>query len=247
MPLIADKQGPVGVTAPAGPLIIGLDGEDQMTEQIICAISNCANPRYKRIYCNAHYIRWRRHGDPLFTKRRTDLNNCGAKECPAVKKIRNFFHYLNNKDIYKKRAEDWRINNQDYYTQKKKEYFSREDIKQKARLRTKEWVEKNPERKREMDKQFYEQNRALVTSYKAKRRAAQKCATPSWLTQEQIEAIRDIYKEARRLTIKTGIQYEVDHIVPLDGRIVSGLHVPWNLRAIPKDENNRRPRIYMDN
>lgn len=72
-------------------------------------------------------------------------------------------------------------------------------------------------------------------------------ATPAWLTAGQVEAIRMVYEEAVRLTKEMGIAYEVDHIVPLSGKTVSGLHVPWNLRAIPAQENNRRPRIWDPN
>ena len=68
---------------------------------------------------------------------------------------------------------------------------------------------------------------------------------PPWLTQDQVLEIRAIYAEAKRLSDETGVPHDVDHIVPLAGKIVSGLHVPWNLRAIPKIENNRRPRIYQ--
>jgi hypothetical protein len=219
--------------------------KSSMANSNLCCIEECGNPACKRGYCNTHYIRLRRHGNPLATKRRVDPNNCQKKECPAAKKIFAHIHYIQNSETYKKNAEDWRKNNPEIYAERNKNYFSREDVKQKMRETTKQWVAANPERKRQMDLEFKENNKALVTSYKAKRRATLRQAMPSWLTQDQILQIRAIYAEAKRLSDETGIPHDVDHIVPLAGKIVSGLHVPWNLRAIPKIENNRRPRIYQ--
>jgi hypothetical protein len=54
------------------------------------------------------------------------------------------------------------------------------------------------------------------------------------------KAIAWFYAEAIRLTKQTGIQHEVDHVIPLQGRTVSGLHVEGNLRVIPHKENRRK-------
>lgn len=125
---------------------------------------------------------------------------------------------------------------------------------------------KNTERYKKNAKELYEKNRtkrmqqsrdwkkgnpeaaALMSRVaSSKRNAKKKKATPPWITEVQLAAIRAVYEEAIRLTHETGVRYEVDHIVPLSGKTVSGLHVPWNLRAIPASDNNRRPRVWDHN
>ncbi len=58
------------------------------------------------------------------------------------------------------------------------------------------------------------------------------------------EEIRGIYEEAERLTKATGIKHSVDHDIPLRGKMVSGLHVHTNLKAIPLVDNIRKGNRY---
>ncbi|WP_197419638.1 MULTISPECIES: hypothetical protein [Burkholderia] len=71
----------------------------------------------------------------------------------------------------------------------------------------------------------------------ARRRARERRAIPPWLTPVQRVAIAILYATAERLTRETGEQHVVDHIVPLDGKLVCGLHVPWNMRVTHWREN----------
>ena len=61
--------------------------------------------------------------------------------------------------------------------------------------------------------------------------------TPLWANKF---AIKEIYNEARRLTEETGVLYEVDHIIPIRGELVCGLHVESNLRIIKWIDNNQK-------
>ena len=60
------------------------------------------------------------------------------------------------------------------------------------------------------------------------------------------QEIQSIYEESKRLTEETGVPHEVDHIVPLKGKRVSGLHVPWNLKPTPKEVNRAKRNKYED-
>ncbi len=66
-------------------------------------------------------------------------------------------------------------------------------------------------------------------------------AIPPWADRA---AIRSIYLEAVRTTKRTGVLHVVDHIVPLKGSGVCGLHVENNLQIITKPENDDKWRYY---
>ena len=66
------------------------------------------------------------------------------------------------------------------------------------------------------------------------RKARLRAAMPPWVNKNAIEAV---YLEARELTVRTGLAYHVDHIIPLKGQNVCGLHLPWNLQVITASEN----------
>ncbi|MDY7802792.1 hypothetical protein U0E23_09970 [Burkholderia stagnalis] len=70
-----------------------------------------------------------------------------------------------------------------------------------------------------------------------RRRARERRATPPWLSPLQRLAISQLHLLALKVTHWYGEQYVVDHIVPLDGKLVCGLHVPWNMRVTHWREN----------
>lgn len=80
-------------------------------------------------------------------------------------------------------------------------------------------------------------HKAKYAAYYQAWRALKKMAMPCWADGGKILAV---YEEAERLTVETGVSYEVDHIYPLHGKNSCGLHIHTNLRAIPKTDNRRK-------
>jgi hypothetical protein len=96
------------------------------------------------------------------------------------------------------------------------------------------------QRKAEAQKNWALRNPDKCNAAGAKRRADKLQRTPKWLTEEQLKQIEKLYTDAKELEDITKVPYDVDHIVPLKGKTVSGLHVPWNLRVITKEENLKK-------
>lgn len=86
----------------------------------------------------------------------------------------------------------------------------------------------------------YYNNKSTFLYHNANRRAAKNKATPDWLTTEDRKNILAVYEMSRRLSECVGVEHHVDHIIPLQGKTVCGLHVPWNLAAIPATINRRK-------
>lgn len=85
--------------------------------------------------------------------------------------------------------------------------------------------------------QWRKDNRAKAAHYSAKARAAKLRATPAWANHFFIEEAYDL---AQRRTSATGIEWQVDHIVPLQSELVCGLHTHENLQVIPARVNRSK-------
>jgi hypothetical protein len=159
--------------------------------------------------------------------------------------------YLKNNPEYreasKARSKTWSEKNAD----KKKEYARQYYIanQEKIKAQVKEQTNKNKEAKKLLDKQYYEKNKDKIKAYvkswqynnrgrcnenSARYDAAKIKATPKWAN---VERIKCYYSVAAMLNREKLEVWHVDHIVPLRGKNVCGLHVENNLRVITQSEN----------
>lgn len=90
----------------------------------------------------------------------------------------------------------------------------------------------NTESQRIHKRNWKSRNKDLVNASTAKRRASKLNATPKWLNSGHKAEIEGLYLYAQIFS-QIGEQLHVDHIVPLQGENVCGLHAPWNLQVIP--------------
>jgi len=103
-----------------------------------------------------------------------------------------------------------------------------------------EYWKKNYQANREFRKRYYQENKRYFIILAKLRKRQVRHQMPKWLTFEQRREIELIYEHARECEALTGDQYVVDHIVPLRGKNVCGLHVPWNLQVLPSDINDSK-------
>jgi hypothetical protein len=99
------------------------------------------------------------------------------------------------------------------------------------------WRANNLDRDRQREKNYLKNNRSVVYAKNARRRAAETRAVPKWLTAIHKAQIQEFYEIAIAREMQTGEKHHVDHIVPLRGDGVFGLHVPWNLQVLTEFEN----------
>lgn len=144
-------------------------------------------------------------------------------------------YYLKNKKRHRELGAKWRLNNREKYKENNKRYY--ELNKEKIKARSKAWYHENKRkkeerlnRKREYNRQHAKNNRGQKNANKMAYLTAKIHRTPKWA---DLKAIEKFYKNCPW-------GHHVDHIVPLRGKNVSGLHVLENLQYLPARENSKK-------
>lgn len=150
-------------------------------------------------------------------------------------KIRSLNYYSKNREKILSKTKSYRESNKDVIAEQQKLYYA--ENKEKLLAYNSEYRELNNDEIRKQREQYRVTNRSRCAASDARKRAKRLRATPSWLTDEDFDNIQEFYEISRMFKIYTGQEYHVDHIVPLQGKTVCGLHVPWNLQILPAKEN----------
>tara|TARA_S200002703_G_C3748854_1_gene230378 strand:+ start:94 stop:717 length:624 start_codon:yes stop_codon:yes gene_type:complete len=141
---------------------------------------------------------------------------------------RGKIYYQKNKEAIAKKRKLYNEQNKEKVKARRKKY--KEKNRDKILAQAKEYREKNKDRINKYISEWQKANRDKCRAKDAKRRARELQAIPKFAN---LNKIKEIYKNCP-------IGYEVDHIIPLQGKIVSGLHIETNLQYLPIKENRSK-------
>jgi hypothetical protein len=166
---------------------------------------------------------------------------------------------IENPDKSRESVRVWRGNNRAYaVTYNKNRYATK---KEQITQQVKAYRELNIDKLRESGRKHYHEhrekylensklwarkNKGICNAKSREREIAKMKRTPKWLSKDDRWVIKEIYTLSALRTELFGFAWHVDHIIPLRGTSVSGLHVPSNLRVVPASVNISKRNTYKD-
>lgn len=186
----------------------------------VCSVCGPVPKYYAKGLCSKCYARQHRKLNPEYysqaEKKRVAYKRQLDRKRYSKRKESGYF-----KLMYDKHIEQRRLDDKDRWQDPNRSQWARD------------WIASNLEKVRATDRAEYRRNREVHIARVMERRAHRGKATPDWLTPAQRQEMQNLY-------VNRPDGHHVDHIVPLRGENVCGLHVPWNLQYLPAVENLKK-------
>lgn len=123
------------------------------------------------------------------------------------------------------------------YKKQKREYSQKNLVNENGHKR--DWATRNKHKVAEARKKWRQENAGVLKAGKSNRKKHINQATPKWLTSFHYQCISAFYEIAHARSAGP-VKYHVDHIIPIRGKNVCGLNVPWNLETLKAEENMKK-------
>jgi len=143
------------------------------------------------------------------------------------------------RESHKKEAREYKkvynTSNRDKISEYNSSYYK--DNEEFCKTKSHDYYYKNLNKVKELRSVYKKNNRAKFNALNAEYRSRKLAAVPQWLSELDVWLIDEIYELSRLRSELTQTIHHVDHIIPLKGELVCGLHVPTNLQIITALEN----------
>lgn len=166
-----------------------------------------------------------------------------SAQCIECVRIQSVAWRLENPEKHSQSMRKWLENNRELHGTRVKRWQAAN--KDKVKADAKAWAKANPDKVAAKKKRWIAKNPATYTELSVAGVARRAKRVPKWNTKDDRWMMREAYKLAKLRTEMFGFIWEVDHVIPLRGDIVSGLHVPTNLQVIPKSSNREKRNHYL--
>lgn len=168
----------------------------------------------------------------------------GSKNCSKCLKVKKLVDFIKCRDVKDGRGssciECKSLYRESYNNSEKGKATRLRAINNYANNIEEMRARKKTPRARKIKQEWRNRNRAYLRAKVAKERASRIQRTPNWLSEFDLDYIKSLYIQAKWLEDLEGVKYHIDHIVPLNGENVSGLHVPWNLQIMNAIDNIKK-------